>query len=297
MTGLVAAVVAVLGWSVYATLAHGVKGAPVYTVLLWEFVAAAIGTFLVALFLARRAGRPFKTTPRSVAIASVGQFGFNVFFLAALPFAPTTHVNLTAYLWPAMVVLALPLIERTPFRPAAGLGALLGFAGVAVLIWEPGALQRSGEPAGYLLALACGGSWAAYSLLRRFAPDETAPTLAVSFAVCAAGAGATALMRGDALLPSPDVLIAALAIGLIPIALANSAWDVAIRSGESGRAALLSYGVPVLSTALIVAWTELEADLALALGAALVTLGVSLPELVDRRRRGRGRGRMGRPAP
>lgn len=292
MTGTLAAVVAVLGWSVYATLAHGVKGAPVFPVLFWEFVAAAIGTGCAALILAKRTGRPVRTSPRSVAIASLGQFGFNVFFLAALPFAPTTHVNLTAYLWPAMVVLALPLVARAPFRPSAAVGTLLGFAGVAVLIWEPGALERSGQPLGYLLALACGASWAAYSLLRRFAPDETAPTLAASFTVCAIGAAAIALTLGDPLLPPTPVLLSAAAIGLIPIALANSAWDVAIRTGESGRAALLSYAVPILSTALIVAWTELQADLALALAAALVTLGVSLPELTARRRR-----RIGTPAP
>jgi drug/metabolite transporter (DMT)-like permease len=280
--GTVAAVVAVLGWSVYATIAHGVNGSPVFSVLVWAFVAAALATGLAAWIDARRTGVPFRTSPRSVSIASLGQFGFQVFFLAALPYAPTTHVNLTAYLWPALVVLCLPLVDRAPFRPVALMGAGLGFLGVALLIWEPGTLGRGGAPIGYVLAFLCGASWAAYSLLRRFAPDPTLPTLTVSFACCAAGAAVVALWRGDALLQPPGILVSAAAIGLVPLAIANSAWDIAIRIGERSRAALLGYGVPVISTVLVVALTELEADWTLVAAAILVTLGVSLPEVVAR---------------
>lgn len=282
MTGTLAAVVAVLGWSVYATIAHGVNGFPVFAVLVWAFIAAALATGLAALIDARRTGVPFKTSPRSVAIASLGQFGFQVFFLAALPFAPTTHVNLTAYLWPALLVLCLPLVDRGSFRPVALVGAVLGFLGVALLIWEPGSLSRGGAPLGYVLAFLCGASWAGYSLLRRFAPDPTLPTLTVSFALCAAGAAVIVWVRGDALWQPPGIILSALAIGVVPLAIANSAWDVAIRIGERSRAALLGYGVPVISTVLVVALTELRADWTLVAAAALVTLGVSLPEIAGR---------------
>lgn len=276
--------IAVLGWSLFATIAHGVKGAPVFSVLVWEFAAAAVVTGLAAFGDARFTGRPFVTSPKSVGIASIGQFGFNVFFLAALPFAPTTHVNLTAYLWPALVVVLLPLVDRTPFRPVALLGAALGFGGVALLIWEPGTFVRSGAPAGYLLAFLCGASWATYSLLRRFAPDPTLPTLIVSFVLCGIGAAAISLVHGDALIQPAAIVAGAAAIGVGPIALANSAWDIAIRIGERSRAALLGYGVPVISTALVVLLTELEADWSLVVAAVLVTLGAALPEIVGRKR-------------
>ncbi|MCR9221744.1 MAG: EamA family transporter [Alphaproteobacteria bacterium] len=285
LAALIPALVAVAGWSVFATLAHGVKGAPVFTVLVWEFAAAAAGTGVAAWLVARRTGRPLRTGPRSVAIAALGQFGFNVLFLAALPLAPTAHVNLTAYLWPALVVLALPLIERTPFRPSAVLGAGLGFAGVALLIAGPTALAGTGSPLGYALAFACGASWAAYSLLRRFAPHDTGPTLAVAFALSALGAAAIAGVRGDPLIPETRVLLFAAAIGLIPIALANSAWDVAIRTGERGRAALLSYAVPIFSTLILVALTEERLGPTLALAALLVSAGVAWPEIAARRAR------------
>lgn len=71
-------------------------------------------------------------------------------------------------------------------------------------------------------------------------------------------------------------------IGVVPIALANSAWDIAIRIGERSRAALLGYGVPVISTVLVVVLTELEADWTLAAAAMLVTLGAALPEITGR---------------
>lgn len=285
LAGTAAAVVAVLGWSLFATIAHGVKGASVFAVLVWEFIAAASVTWLAAWINTRRTGEAFRTSPRSVSIASLGQFGFQVFFLAALPYAPTTHVNLTAYLWPALVVLCLPLVDRSPFRPVMLVAAGLGFAGVALLIWEPGMLGRGGAPVGYLLAFLCGASWAGYSLLRRFAPDPTLPTLAVSFTLCAAGAALVVAARGDTLALPPGILAGAAAIGVIPLALANSAWDIAIRIGERSRAALLGNGVPVLSTVLLVAMTELEADWTLAAAAALVTLAAALPDLAGWRRR------------
>jgi drug/metabolite transporter (DMT)-like permease len=78
-----------------------------------------------------------------------------------------------------------------------------------------------------------------------------------------------------------QIVAGAAAIGVVPIALANSAWDIAIRIGERSRAGLLGYGVPVISTVRVVVLTELEADWTLA-AAMLVTLGAALPEIMGR---------------
>src|ERR1700749_3505031 len=67
-----------------------------------------------------------------------GLFGYHALYFAALQLAPPAEANLVNYLWPLLIVLlSAPLAgERLGWTPLVG--ALLGFAGVALRGGRPG---------------------------------------------------------------------------------------------------------------------------------------------------------------
>src|SRR5882724_5028503 len=115
---------------------------------LWSTLAAVairlrnVPPFLlvgVALLLGALTGAPgirlhsFK--PRLVLLGVYGLFAYHFCLFLALRLAPPVEANLVNYLWPLLIVLLSPVIvPGRALTPRQIGGALLGFAGAAVLI-------------------------------------------------------------------------------------------------------------------------------------------------------------------
>src|SRR5918998_643469 len=163
-TGLVA----VLLWSLLALFTAASGKVP-------PFQLAAM-TFLVGGLVARPQSRAALRQPAIVwALGIGGLFGYHALYFAALRLAPPAETSLIAYLWPLLIVLFSALLPGERLRAAHVAGALLGFAGVAVLIAGRGPLDARPEHLpGYLAAAACAFVWAGYSVLsRRFGEVPT----------------------------------------------------------------------------------------------------------------------------
>ena len=147
-------------------------------------IGAAIG-----IVRARARGLPWTALlrwPGRVWLLGVGGlFGYHALYFAALQLAPPAEANLVNYLWPLLIVLlSAPLAGERLGWPHL-VGALLGFAGVAVLAVGRGVSFTGTYALGYALALGCAFAWSLYSVLsRRF--GETPTDAIASF--CAAAA-------------------------------------------------------------------------------------------------------------
>src|SRR5262249_57014182 len=206
-----------------------------------------------------------------------GLFGYHALYFAALQLAPPAEANLVNYLWPLLIVLlSAPLAgERLGWPHLAG--ALLGFAGVALLAVNRGISFASAYALGYALALGCAFAWSLYSVLsRRF--GET-PTDAIA-AFCAAAAVLSLichLLFEPTVWPAtPAAWLAVLALGLGPTGGAFYLWDHAVKRGDIRALGALSYAAPILSTALLILCGLAEPTIALLLAALLVTAGAGL---------------------
>jgi len=167
------------------------------------------------------------------------------------------------------------------------LGALLGFAGVALLAFGRGVHFAGDHALGYALAAGCALSWSLYSVLsRRF--GET-PTDAIA-AFCAASALlslACHLVFERTVWPAtPTAWLAVLALGCGPAGTAFYFWDHAVKRGDIRALGALSYATPILSTAILIACGLAQPTGALLLAALLVTAGAILASR-DLWRRGR----------
>lgn len=206
-----------------------------------------------------------------------GLFGYHALYFAALQLAPPAEANLVNYLWPLLIVLlSAPLAGERLGWPHL-LGALLGFAGVALLAAGRGASFEGAHVTGYLLALGCAFAWSLYSVLsRRF--GET-PTDAIA-AFCAAASLLSLichlLFEATVWPATPGAWLAVAALGLGPAGTAFYLWDHAVKRGDIRALGALSYAAPILSTALLIATGLAQPTSTLLLAAVLVTCGAVL---------------------
>lgn len=264
-------------WGALATLSVLAGPVPPFQMVAMTFaIGAAIG-----VVRARSRGVGWSALlrwPARVWLLGVGGlFGYHALYFAALQLAPPAEANLVNYLWPLLIVLlSAPLAGERLGWPHL-LGALLGFAGVALLAAGRGASFAGTYVAGYLLALGCAFAWSLYSVLsRRF--GET-PTDAIA-AFCAAASLLSLichLLFETTVWPAaPSAWLAVMALGLGPAGTAFYLWDHAVKRGDIRALGALSYAAPILSTALLIATGLARPTSTLMLAALLVTCGAVL---------------------
>ncbi|WP_437586031.1 aromatic amino acid exporter YddG [Sorangium sp. So ce1000] len=267
--------VAAIGlWGSLALLSTSVRGLPPLQVLSSTFAVAAL---LGAARLARRGrgGLGALRQPLGSWILSVGGlFGYHALYFYALSAAPPVQVSVISYLWPLLIVLLSAVLPGGHLRRKHVAGALLGLAGVWMLVADGGAVRLSATHApGYLAALGCALVWSTYSVLQRRFAEVPADAIAGPCAATAVLGLAGHLAFERTVVPTAGQALGLLALGLGPVGVAFFAWDHAMKHGDVLQLGVLSYGAPILSTLLLCVAGQAEASFQLLAACTLVTAG------------------------
>jgi drug/metabolite transporter (DMT)-like permease len=274
---MVAGCAAIALWGSLAALTVSAGPVPPFQMVAMTFAIGAT----IGVVRARRRGLRWRDLidwrARVWLLGVGGLFGYHALYFAALQLAPPAEANLVNYLWPLLIVLlSAPLAGQRLAWPHL-VGALLGFAGVAVLALGRGAGFSGGYPLGYLAALGCALAWSLYSVLSR-RMGET-PTDAIA-AFCAASAVLSLIchlvFERTAWPDSGARWLAVIGLGVGPTGSAFYLWDHAVKRGDIRALGALSYATPILSTALLIAVGLAEPTETLLLAALLVTAGAIL---------------------
>lgn len=265
--------VAVLLWSLLALLTVG--SAPVPPLLL-NAICFTIGGTLGLIWTARSGGlwQLRDVSWKVYAFGSIGLFGYHALYFSALRLAPAAEAGLIAYLWPLMIVLFSGLLPGEHLRAGHLLGALLGFAGAAAIITGgAGGFQAEHMP-GYVLAFLCALTWAAYSVLSRLVGSAPTSSVAVFCVITALASWGLHFAVEETLWPQGALgWTSTLLLGLGPVGLAFYVWDIGVKQGDIQMLGTSSYAAPLLSTLVLVLAGVADPSWALALAAALITLG------------------------
>ncbi|MEL6467458.1 MAG: EamA family transporter [Pseudomonadota bacterium] len=268
--------VAVLLWGVLALLTVGSAPTPPF---LLNTLCFAIGGTLGLIWAAVSGGlRHLRMVPGHVYLmGTLGLFGYHALYFSALRLAPAAEASLIAYLWPLLIVLFSGLLPGEMLRMGHILGALVGFAGAALIVTGGATGFDHAALPGYLLALLCALTWSSYSVLsRRFGSVPTA-----SVAVFCVGSAALSvplhLLLEDTLWPSGAIgWTSAILLGLGPVGLAFYVWDIGVKRGDIQILGTASYAAPLLSTVVLVVAGVAAPSWSLALAALLITGGALL---------------------
>ena len=265
---------AILLWSLLALFTAASGAVPPFQLAAVTFLVA--GLVGAASWVARPHGVRALAQPPVVWFLGVGGlFGYHALYFAALRLAPPAEAGLVNYLWPLLIVLFSSLLPGERLRAPHVAGALLGFAGVAVLIAGRGALDARPEHLpGYLAAAACAFVWAAYSVLsRRFGEVPTDAVAGFCLATSALSLVCHLAFEATVWPTNGQEWLAVLALGLGPVGAAFYVWDIGMKRGDIRVLGVGSYLAPLLSTAFLMLAGYAAPSVWLGLAAILITGG------------------------
>jgi drug/metabolite transporter (DMT)-like permease len=276
--------IAILLWSMLALFTAATGTIPPFQLNAMTFLVG--GLVGVVSWIVRPQGlRALRQKPVVWALGVGGLFGYHALYFAALRWAPPAESGLINYLWPLLIVLFSSLLPGEHLRRSHIAGALLGFAGVVVLIAGRGAFDARAEyMPGYICAFIAAFVWAGYSVLsRRFGQ---VPTDAVAgFCLMTSLLSLVChLIFETTVWPETNVQwLALLALGLGPVGAAFYVWDIGMKRGDIRFLGVASSATPVLSTLLLVVAGYAEPTLTLALACGLIVAGALIATLTPKK--------------
>ncbi|WP_017431270.1 DMT family transporter [Vreelandella jeotgali] len=196
-------------------------------------------------------------------------------YFIGMRLAPASDAALITYTWPVLFILLSQWLTFGRVRFSSVLGAMIAFAGAALLMAPEGGNSSQGSLAGYGFAMLAAVCWALYSWLCQATPVTLTPLMPRILLIASALTAAIFLpfAQGGITLPDTGTLLAGLAIGLGPFGIAMVAWDKALRFGKASLIGSLAYGVPVLAAAFLVLAGMSVLDWRLPIAGALVVGG------------------------
>lgn len=275
---------AVAMWSTLAILTTATgKVPPVQLTAMAFTLAAALAAAKWAIF---RQPLGFLRQPPAVwALGVGGLFGFHFFYFLALRQAPAIEASLVSYLWPLLIVVFAALLPGERLRWFHAAVALLGLAGMVLIVGRGGALTPDVRYVpGYLAALASAVTWAAYSVASRRYGQVPSDVVGGFCAATAALAWVVHLAWEVTAWPEGLQWLAVAGLGLGPVGAAFFVWDHGVKHGDIKALGVCSYAAPLLSSLLLIAFGRAEATPAVLLGAALIVAGAGLGGLDTWRR-------------
>jgi len=276
----ISAYLTILMWSSLATLTLTITHIP-----------SLLSVGLVLIFAALpgiRYWREWKLPWKVWGSAVVGMFGYHFLLFDAFSRAPAMGVNMVQYLWPLFIVLGSPLFTTSRLNIGHILGALLGFSGVLLTLFQESIIFNTADLLGYGEAFIAALLWAFYTLSNR--RYQQLPMSAVAGFCLISGLFALVsyalMMDFTAVIPSMSDFMTIALLGLGPMGLSFYTWDYAIRHGDPRIIGALAYLAPLLS----VIWMAVFIPEVMLKPIHLLTLlliigGASLGQYVEKRQR------------
>jgi drug/metabolite transporter (DMT)-like permease len=208
---------------------------------------------------------------------TLGLFGYHFLYFTALRMAPAAEAGLIAYMWPLFIVLLSGLLPGEKLTPLHIIGALLAFAGAALIVLRGGSAFDARALPGYTLAFLCAITWAVYSVLSRKRGDvPTAAVVVFCLATAVLSIPAHLAMETTIWPTTATQWLSIAALGIGPVGIAFYTWDIGMKRGDIQLLGVASYAAPLLSTLALVTAGITTASTTLAFAAALIAGGAAL---------------------
>lgn len=275
--------IAILLWATLALFTaltvDGTTIPPFQLLFLSFFIGASLNALW--LFTTRQLDRSLFAVPLGAWLLSVcGLFFYHFFYFNALARAPVVEAGLIAYLWPLLIVLFSALLPSERLRWFHVLGAVVAFLGAAALIVlkdGSGFSFESQYSVGYLFALACALTWSLYSVFnRRFTKVASSATVGFCYVVALLGWVSHYFSSELWVYPTLKQWVGIVGLGVGPVGLAFFVWDYGTKHGNIQLLGTLSYFAPLLSTLLLIAFTDAPLSLGVVVGCGGIVLGAMI---------------------
>ena len=274
--------VAVLLWALLALFTAGSAPVPPFLLNALTFaIGGAVG--VVWVLLRGRLSTLRGVSWRIYAFGTAGLFGYHALYFSALRLAPPAEAGLIAYLWPLLIVLFSGLLPGEHLRRGHIIGALISFAGAALIVLRNGASFDPAATPGLILAALCALTWSTYSVVSRRMGNTPTEVVAVFCVLTALLSVPAHLALETTVWPATGFgWLSVLALGLGPVGLAFYVWDIGVKKGDIQVLGVASYAAPLLSTFVLIAAGFAQASWQLVGAAVLITVGAGIAAWASR---------------
>jgi len=212
--------------------------------------------------------------PTAVILAVTNQLGFVTLQAAGLDTVGAGPAAAIIYTQPLLVLVVARFALGEALSGAKLVGALLGFAGVAVVSLRE---LSVGSPGGALLLLGAAASWTAGTIVtKRVDAKRGLALLAWQHFYAAPVLLLVAALAERPPTPSPTLVLSILYAGALGSAFAWLLWTLLLARGQAGVVSTWLFSVPVLGAALGVVLLREPLTPSLVAGVSLVAAGVRL---------------------
>lgn len=210
----------------------------------------------------------------------VGLFGYHIFYFIALKNAPVIEASLIAYLWPLFIVIFSSLLPKEKLRWFHLGGAIIGFAGAAVIILKGGTFSLKQEYfVGYMAAFLCSLIWSAYSVISRGLGKSPTELVGGYCGVTALLSAFCHLIFEKTVIPTMSEWLAIVGLGVGPVGAAFFAWDYGVKRGNIKMLGTLSYTAPLISTVMLMSFGRAEPNWKVVVACLMIVSGAALAAL------------------
>lgn len=275
---------AVLLWALLALFTVGTEPMPP---LLLNATSFAIGGAVGVVWLtATGQWGQLRHVPLKVYLfGTAGLCGYHLLYFSALRLAPPAEASLIAYLWPLFIVLFSGLLPGEQLTRTHILGALVAFAGAALIVLKQPAQVQPQHLWGLALAFVASLTWSGYSVIsRRLGQVPTASVAVFCIGTAIISAIAHLALETPRWPEAQWGWLSVLALGLGPVGLAFYIWDIGVKRGDIQVLGVSAYAAPLLSTLVLVGLGLAPATWRIGLAALLITLGAALAARGSQRR-------------
>lgn len=265
---------AILMWALLALLTIGSAPVPPFQL---NALCFGIGGVIGLVWTARKGFAVLRGVSWKVyAFGTMGLFGYHFLYFTAFRISPTAETGLIAYLWPLFIVLFSGLLPGEKLSARHILGALIAFAGAAMIVLGRGS-DGATSTLGLGLAFLCALTWALYSVLSRRLGDVPTESVTVFCLATAALSVVAHLMLETTQWPIGTMgWISVALLGLGPVGAAFFTWDIGMKKGDIQLLGVASYAAPLLSTLALVIAGITKPSYTILLAAILVTGGAAI---------------------
>jgi drug/metabolite transporter (DMT)-like permease len=275
---LIASLLGAVGVTLWATETTLINLAPTIPPLQVVALAFGFASLMMPIVWKLTGESPFvafRLPKRVWLLMVVSLVGYHSCIYYATQRAPAAPAALLQGTTPLLIVLGSAFLPGERLRWWHIVGAILGFAGISMLIGSGEEGAATGDnPAFYLSLIGiAAGLWGLYSVVTRSLTDVPTSALGMFYAASALVAFAAHLVLEPWVTPTASEWLAIAGLGLLPMGLAIYLWDFGLKRGDIQALGAFSYTEPFIGAVLVAVVTQATLGLNLLWSGLLITAG------------------------
>ena len=260
---------AIFCWSTIATVSKLMLGGINCLQLLWMNSFAAALALLTVSFVNGKVKLLKKYKLKDYAVTILigfpGTFFYYVFYYAGTDLMLASQAFIVNYLWPIMSVVFACLILKEKMTPRKIIAILVSFFGVAVVTGGDLLQMNSNTAIGVLMCTLGAVSYGLFTTLNQKMNYDKSLTVMVSYMGTFLVTTIINCVNDDLFVPSLVQIPGLLWNGVFTMAVADTAWIMALQKGDTAKISNFAYITPFLS----MVWTALVLKEAITLKAVV----------------------------